>query len=81
MTDKSVEIDDKYNHDITKISNYMRIEIFLLLNFLNYLRKNKSRQTYTTSGIIFINKYLKNFFKLLKEIFHDLNTWNVFYEF
>lgn len=71
---KSVEIDDKYNHDITKISNYMRIEIFLLLNFLNYLRKNKSRQTYTTSGIIFINKYLKNFFKLLKEIFHDLNT-------
>lgn len=71
---KSVEIDDKYNHDITKISNYMRIEIFLLLNFLNYLYKNKSRQTYITSDIIFINKYLKNFFKLLKEIFHDLNT-------
>lgn len=71
---KSVEIDDKYNQDITKISNYIGIEIFLLLNFLNYLRKNKNRQTYTTSGIIFINKYLKNFFKLLKEIFHDLNT-------
>lgn len=74
MTDKSVEIDDKYNHDITKISNYMRIEIFLLLNFLNYLYKNKSRQTYITSDIIFINKYLKNFFKLLKKIFLDFNT-------
>lgn len=74
MTVKSVEIDDKYNHDITKISNYMRIEIFLLLNFLNYLYKNKSRQTYITSDIIFINKYLKNFFKLLKKIFLDFNT-------
>lgn len=52
----------------------MRIEIFLLLNFLNYLYKNKSRQTYITSDIIFINKYLKNFFKLLKKIFLDFNT-------
>lgn len=74
MTVKSVEIDDKYNHDITKISNYMRIEISLLINFLNYLYKNKSRQTYITSDIIFINKYLKNFFKLLKKIFLDFNT-------